>query len=325
MMSEWRVGCIDVWAPEVQETVRAHAPDGFVCTFAAEDHEDDRIRAAEGCDFILGAKVTRRLLAHAPNLRLVQKWGIGIDTIDLEACREAGVPVAITAGANASVVAEFAVMMMLAVYRRLPWADSELRKGNWTKPALRATCRQIRGKHVGIYGFGAIGRMVARKLAGFEAKLFYYDLHRADEAVERALGVTYLDADRLLAESDILTIHTPLTAATRDLINRDSITRMKDGAVVINTARGGIVDEPALHEALRSGKLFGAGLDGFDPEPPLADNPLLDLAEIVVAPHAAGSAFDNVPNVARHAFGNMVRALNGEPLPPTDVIVPQKA
>ena len=320
--SEVRVACIDVWAPEVQEMVRAHAPENFVCSFAKEDDEEDRIRLVRDCDFILGAKITRRLLEHAPSVKLVQRWGIGVDSVDLDACREMKIPVAITTGANASVVAEFAVMMILAVYRRLTFADAELRKGNWVKPILRATCRQVRGKEIGIYGFGAIGRQVARKLSGFDAQVSYFDINRADSSVERSLGVTYRPAEELLERSDVLTIHAPLTPVTRNLINKASIAHMKDGAVVVNTARGGIVNEEDLCDAIESGKLFGAGLDGFEPEPPTADNPLFSLAETVVAPHAAGSAFDNVPNVARHAFGNMMRVLRGEPLPPADVIVP---
>ena len=187
---------------------------------------------------------------------------------------------------------------------------------------MRETCFQITGKTVGLVGFGNIGRMLARRLRGFDANVIYFDARPADEATEQALGVRYVALPELLAQSDILSLHAPLNADTSKMINATSIAAMKDGAVLINTARGGLVDERALFDALVSGKLRGAGLDAFDPEPPARDNPLLTLDQVVVAPHAGGGVFDNIDNVARHTLGNIMRFVRGEPIPPADVIVP---
>jgi D-3-phosphoglycerate dehydrogenase len=150
----------------------------------------------------------------------------------------------------------------------------------------------------------------------------YFDERRADAATETALGASLVPLERLLAESDIVSLHTPLTPQTGKMINAASIAKMKDGAVLINTARGELVDERALYDALVAGKLRGAGLDAFDPEPPGKDNPLLTLDQVIATPHTGGAVFDNVENVARHAIGNILRFLRGEALAPADVIVP---
>jgi D-3-phosphoglycerate dehydrogenase len=164
--------------------------------------------------------------------------------------------------------------------------------------------------------------MVAHRLRGFDANIVYFDLNRADRVTERALRAKYVAFDELLARSDILSIHTPLTNRTRHLIGREAIAKMKDGAVIINTARGGIVDEEALYESLVSGKLRGAGLDSFEVEPLSPDSPLAKLDQVVLTPHAGGGVFDNVENVAEHALGNIMKFLRGEALSPLDVVVP---
>jgi D-3-phosphoglycerate dehydrogenase len=167
--------------------------------------------------------------------------------------------------------------------------------------------------------------MVARRLAGFDCKVVYYDVNRADHITERALNARWVPLEELIAKSDILSVHVPLTKHTANIIDAAAIARMKDGAIIINTARGGIVDEAALVDALVSGKLRGAGIDTFAEEPPPKDHPLLALENVVVTPHAGGGVFDNVDNVAKHAIGNMLKVLNGAPLAVQDVIVPVRA
>jgi phosphoglycerate dehydrogenase-like enzyme len=187
---------------------------------------------------------------------------------------------------------------------------------------MREIGYQIAGKTVGLLGFGNIGRMVAQRLRGFEPTILYYDAKRADSDTEARLNARYVPLDRLLAESDILSLHAPFVPETAKIINAGSIAKMKTGAVLINTARGELVDEKALHDALVSGKLRGAGLDAFDPEPPLPDNLLLKLDQVLVTPHTGGAVFDNVENVARHAIGNILRFLRGEPIAPADIVIP---
>jgi D-3-phosphoglycerate dehydrogenase len=265
------------------------------------------------------------MLAHAKQLRMIEKWGIGVDRIDVDTVRRMGIPLAITAGSNAGPVAELAVALMLGVYRRLAQVDAALRRGVWLKSEMRELGYQIAGKTVGLVGFGNIGRKVAQRLRGFECRVLYYDARRADETIEAGAAVTFVPFERLLAESDIVSLHAPYIASAGKMIDAAAITKMKDGAVLINTARGELVDEKALFEALASGKLRGAGLDAFDPEPPRKDNPLFTLDQVIATPHTGGAVFDNVENVARHAVGNILKFLRNEPLSPADVIVPGRA
>ena len=260
----------------------------------------------------------------APGLRLIQKWGIGVDKIDLGAARARGIPVAITAGANAIPVAEFTLLLMLAVLRRLPYREAQLRDGEWNRARgdTRLQARQLRGKLVALVGLGAIGRQVAKRLQAFDTEVRYFDIRRPTPAEEQSLGVRFQELDALLPEADIVSLHVPYTPATRRMLSRERIARLRPGAIVINTARGEVVDEVALAEALVAGHLGGAGLDVFGGEPPAPDHPLLavQVPGLVLAPHVAGSVFDNVANVARHAFRNIQRVLDGQPLPPADLV-----
>lgn len=321
----YEVSCLDVFAPSVRDVIQRSLPPDFKINFANTYDAREQLDLVTDADFLLvgGAPLTGDMIRQAKRLRFIQKWGIGVDKIDLGAAEEAGIPVGITAGTNAGPVAELAVGLMLAVYRRIPFIDKNLRQGKWLKSEVRSWCYQIQGKTVGLLGFGAISRMVARRLLGFDAKIIYHDLARADSATESALHATYVSLDELLAQSDILSIHTPLTEGTRHLIDKNAIRKMKDNAVLINTARGGIVDEAALYDALVSGKLLGAGLDSFETEPATTENKLLTLDQVVLTPHAGGGVFDNVEPVARHALGNMVKFLKGEALRPQDTILPR--
>lgn len=317
------VACLDVWAPAVREVVRRVAPAELELHFAQSYDEAEQFALAEQAEVILAgwAAVTAPMLARAKKLRFIEKWGIGVDRIDVAEARRLGIPLAITAGSNAGPVAELAVGLMLGVYRRLAQVDAALRRGQWLKAEMRELGYQIAGKTVGLYGFGNIGRMVARRLRGFDCRILYYDARRASPAIEAELAAQFVGVDTLLGQSDILSLHAPFVPETAKIIGAASIAKMKAGAVLINTARGELVDEKALYEALAAGKLRGAGLDAFDPEPPSPDNPLLKLDHVLVTPHTGGAVFDNVENVARHAIGNILRFLRGDALAPQDVIV----
>jgi D-3-phosphoglycerate dehydrogenase len=319
-----RVACLDVWTPGVREAVSRSAPPELDLRFATSYDEAEQFGLIEEAEIVLAgwAAVTEPMLQRARRLRMIQKWGIGVDRIDVEAARRRGIPLSITAGSNAGPVAELAIALILAVYRRLPYVNRAIREGQWPKAEMRESCFQITGKTVGIVGFGAIGRMLARRLRGFDAQVIYHDSRRAETEIERELGAQAVPLADLLARSDIVSLHAPATPETRHLIDAAAFAAMKPGAVLINTARGELVDEAALHAALLSGRIRGAGLDAFDPEPPRPDNPLLALEQVVVTPHAGGGVFDNVENVARHAFGNILRHLRGEPLAPADIVIP---
>ena len=321
------VACIDVWAPAVRDAVRRVAPPELELHFAQSYDEAEQLALVERAEFILAgwAAVTEPMLKHAKKLRMIEKWGIGVDRIDVEAARRMKIPLAITAGSNAGPVAELAVGLMLAVYRRIAYVDRAMRQGKWPKAEMREICYQLAGKTIGLAGFGNIGRMVARRLRGFDARVMYFNARRAEPETETALGASYAPLERILAESDIVSLHVPFIPQTAKMINAASIATMKDGAVLINTARGELVDETALYAALTSGKLRGAGLDAFDPEPTAPDNPLFKLDQVVVTPHTGGAVFDNVENVARHAVGNMLKFLRNEPLSPADIVIPAHA
>jgi D-3-phosphoglycerate dehydrogenase len=318
---------MDVWAPAVRDVVVRAAPPELELCFAASYEPAEQLALTHDADILLPgfAAVTADLLARSPRVRMVHKWGIGIDAIDLDAVRRRGIALAITTGANAGPVAELAIALMLAVYRRIPYVNRALREGRWPTPEMRETCYQITGKTIGLVGFGSIGRMLARRLRGFDAQILYFDTQRADAATELSLRARYAPLAEVLARSDILSLHAPLVPQTARMVNAATIATMKDGAVLINTSRGALVDEQALYEALVSGKLRGAGLDAFDPEPPAVDNPLLGLDQVVVSPHAGGGVFDNVGNVARHAFGNILHFLRGEPIAAADLLIPAGA
>jgi phosphoglycerate dehydrogenase-like enzyme len=318
------VACLDVWDPAVREVVKRVAPAELDLHFASTYDDAEQYDLAEQAEVILAgwAAIPASMLQRARKLRFIEKWGIGVDRIDIASARHLGIPVAITAGSNANAVAEHAVMLMLAVNRRVTQVDRAMRDGIWLKAPMRAVCYQLTGKTVGIYGFGNIGRTVARLVSGFNCRIIYHDAIQADAATEHSMNATFVDFDTLLAESDVLSVHAPLTPKTQKSIGMPQLAKMKSTALLINTARGEIVDEHALFDALSAGRLRGAGLDAFDPEPPSADHPLLTLDQVIATPHTGGAVFDNVENVAQHAIGNILKFLHGEPLAPVDVIVP---
>ena len=323
-MAAYKIACLDVLHPAVQSETRAVAEPDFAIEFAVTSQPAELHRLAAQADFLLigPTLVDAALVEHCHKVRLVQKYGVGLDRIDVEALRRRGIPFAIAAGGNAAPVAELVLALMLAVNRRIVYADRVVRAGGWPRPEMRATCMQLDGKTIGLLGFGAIAQATARRLRGFEVDLVYHSRRRAPTETERALNARYVSFDALIEGSDVLSIHLPLTAETDRLIDAQVLARMKPSAILINSARGAIVDEAALADALRSGRLRGAGLDVFVSEPPRHDDPLLALDNVVVMPHAGGGVFDNVGPVMGHSINNMRKVLAGEPLPAADVIVP---
>jgi len=231
-------------------------------------------------------EVTREVIAAAKELRAIGRAGIGLDNIDLEAARERGIKVLNTPGATTISVAELTLGHMLALARQIPQATASLKAGKWEKKRFMGT--ELHGKTLGIIGIGRIGREVAKRAAAFGMDLVAYDPY-VREAEVRGLGVKLLPLEDLLPYSDWITIHVPLTPETRHLLGEREFRMMKDGVRLINCARGGVVDEKALYEALVSGKVAGAALDVFEEEPP-KDNPLLELDNVIATPHLGASA-----------------------------------
>ncbi|WP_135466114.1 2-hydroxyacid dehydrogenase [Crenalkalicoccus roseus] len=249
----------------------------------------------------------------ARRLRLYQLLSAGYDNCDIEAARRAGVPICNNGGANATAVAEHAMMLMLAVCRRLVWQHESVVAGRWRGNAPgQAGLFELRGRTLGIVGLGTIGRKVARLANAFGMQVIYFDIRRLTEAEEDALNVRFRLLREVLRAADILSLHVPLTPATRHMIGAAELALMKPGAFLVNTCRGPVVDEAALVAALEGGGLAGAGLDVFDQEPTPPDNPLLRLRNVVLTPHLAGPTADNQHARFRNAFDNCQRVARGE-------------
>jgi phosphoglycerate dehydrogenase-like enzyme len=249
----------------------------------------------------------------APRLRLVQLFSAGYNHVDLDAARHASVLVANNGGANSRAVAEQTIMLMLAVYRRLPWQHANTAGGRWRGNQPTPTFYELQNKTLGIIGLGTIGKRVARIAnGGFDMNVQYSDIARMAEHEEDALRVRYRLLPELLATSDIVTLHVPLTRLTRRMISTRELGWMQPHAVLINCSRGPVIDFPALHEALVSGKIAGAGLDVFPTEPPSPSEPVLSLDNVVVTPHLAGASLETRVKQTRNAFDNVLRMTRGE-------------
>jgi D-3-phosphoglycerate dehydrogenase / 2-oxoglutarate reductase len=315
--------CADMLPPAMRELVAGRKPEGLDLVFVKTSEEEEKVAKAREADYILcsWAPVSSRMIEAAPKLKLIQKYGIGVDKIDLKAAALRGIPVGIAAGANAVAVAETAITLMLAAYKQLCVAHNSLRAGQWLKWELRTGCHELWQKTVGLIGGGNIGRAVAKRLShGFECRVLYYDILRLPQETETAMGMTYMPMEDILRQADIVSLHVPLTSETRGLIGAKAFALMKPAAVLINTSRGGVVDEPALIEALQKKTIAGAGLDVFAKEPPDRDNPLFRMENVVVTPHNGGGTVDTAKRIVGHAFDNIVKFDRGEPLPEADLV-----
>lgn len=233
-------------------------------------------------------QVNTALLAAAPGLVVVGRLGVGLDNIDLPACRARHIEVIPATGANALAVAEYVIATAMVLLRGAYLSSAEVAAGNWPRPRL-SEGREIGGKTLGLVGFGGIGRLTARLAQALGMHVLAHDpLVAPDDALWARHDVAPRDIDALLAEADVVSLHVPLTDATRALMDPARIARMKPGAVLINTARGGIVNEPALADALREGRLAGAALDVFDREPLPAGSPLAGTPNLILTPHIGG-------------------------------------
>lgn len=234
------------------------------------------------------------IIEQMPNLKMIQRWGAGVDIIAVDTASARGIPVANVAGENSQTVAELTVGLLLAVYRRIVTIDNALRQGQWIKSTIDKSCFMICDKTVGIVGLGRIGRCVASMLLAFGAKVQYYDPNITDDirAFEREHPVRAVSLDELLRTSDIVSLHLPLTPENHYIVSEKEIAEMKDGAVLLNVARGGLVNQAALYAALKSGKLLGAALDCYEQEPLPADSPLLELDNVVLSCHVGGNTAD---------------------------------
>jgi len=274
-----------------------------------------RLPEADGLFTLLTVTVDRSLLEEAPRLRVVSNMAVGVDNVDLDACTARGLPVGHTPGVLTEGTADLTMALLLATARRLPEASRDARQGHWTtwEPAgwLGADLAEAK---LGIVGLGKIGTAVAERAGNFGLELLYNSRTPKPE-VERRLGVTYLPLDELLRQSDFVTLHVPLTAETEGLIDEEALRMMKPTAMLINVARGPVVDSDALHRALREKWIAAAGLDVTDPEPLPPSNPLYDLSNCLIVPHIGSATINTRKRMADLACQNLLAGLAGETLP----------
>jgi len=254
----------------------------------------------------------RECLQKAKKLRYIQIAGVGVDHVDLVAAQELGIAVANVEGANAVGVAEHVVMSALALLRGLIPADAAMKKGEWPFDLWARTSWELAGKTVGIVGMGRTGKEVACRLAPFGVSLLFYARRQLD-LEEKPFNSRQVDLATLLAQSDIVTLHLPLTPETHNLLNKDSLYKMKQGAFLINTSRAGLVDEDALIAAL-NGHLAGASLDVFHQEPPPENHSLRKLSNVILTPHGSGVTVESQGRIAQGVIQNIWRYLNSQPL-----------
>jgi len=310
-------------APVLREQMLKWVPAGFRLEFALQTDQAYHQALLEDADyvFIAGSRLSGYLIEHAPQLKMIQKWGIGVDKIDIAAAKAKGIPVFITSGANALQVAEHTVLLMLSTLRKLTYAQKAMRAQQWVNAELRTTCMQLTGKTVGLFGFGNIAQQVAKQLRGFDVEVIYHSRQRATPALEQEFQARYVDMPTLLSQSDVLSLHAPYKPETFEVINRETLSQMKPTAVLINTARGELINDADLVEALKSERLFGAGIDVFIEEPPPVNHPFFELDNVVMTPHTAASVREVVDRVIEHGFRNIRLFEEGVALDPMDRIV----
>jgi phosphoglycerate dehydrogenase-like enzyme len=297
------------------DVMREVSPAGFDIAVAAAGSPEFRAALPE-TEYLVGlgeASMDDAFYRAAPKLKLVQLLSAGYDRVDIEAARRAHVPVCNNGGANSVAVSEHAILLMLAVCRRLTWLHGNVVAGRWRgNDVANVRLYELHGRTLGIVGLGTIGKKTARLAKAFGMTVQYYDVARLTEDQADALGVRFRLLGELLRTSDIVSLHVPLTPQTKHMIGAAELKLMQKSAYLINTCRGPVVDEKALCTALTDGTIAGAGLDVFDQEPPPADNPLFALDNVILTPHYAGPTWDNQYSRFRNAFDNVQRVARGE-------------
>jgi phosphoglycerate dehydrogenase-like enzyme len=298
----------------VMEIARNLTPPGFELV-VADIGTPEFYEAAPTVEFYLGLarQMGGEFFRSATKLRLVQLLSAGYDHVDIEAARKAKVPVSNNGGANAIAVAEHTIMLMLAVYKRIVRFHNDVVAGKWRAGNPNdSRVYELAGKTLGIVGLGNIGKKVARRAAAFDMKIQYYDIVRLNEDQEDALGARFALFEELLRTSDVLSLHVPLTDGTRRMMGAREFALMKPGAILVNTCRGPVVDEDALHRALTQKQIAGAGLDVFVEEPPKPNHPLFALPNVTLSPHSAGPTWENWTARFRNGFDNIQRVAAGD-------------
>ena len=317
-MAELKVVCFIALDAELRKLVDREALPGMnVISHPLETDEATKSELVKDADFIIvwPGRLSDAVLRAAGKCKLVQLLSAGYDRMNLALAAELGIPVANNGGANSVAVAEHTIMLILACYRRFLIHANRVKAGGWRSTQdLKPDVFEFEGKLLGLIGIGNIARKVAQRARAFDARVQYYDKYqRLSPDEEAQLGITSAPMDELLRTSDVVSIHVPLTRETRGMIGRAQLAMMKPSAMIINTSRGGIIDEPALVDALTAGTISAAGLDVLEHEPPDPAETLLQLDNAIITPHNAGPTLESIPKRAANAFQNIQRVWDGQP------------
>ena len=302
---------------ELRQVVADKALPGMdVVTAPADMDDDEKIELVRDADFIMlfPGKISDRVLQAATKCKLIQLLSAGYDEMNLPLAEDLGIAVANNGGANRVAVAEHTLMLMLATHRRMMFYANNVKAGRWKQEQDRKIdVFELEGKTLGLIGMGNIGRQVARRAAAFDMELQYYDkYHPLTPVDEETMGIKAVDMDTLLQTSDVVSTHVPLTRETYGMIGKRELELMKPTGVVINTSRGGVIEETALAEALISGTIAAAGLDVMEHEPPDPNDPLLQIENLVITPHTAGPTLESIPKRAANGFENIQHVWSGQ-------------
>jgi glyoxylate reductase len=307
----------DPMTKDMKDLLRSQKPAGYELAFWDEQDEADKPKALSRAEYLMATvyRIDGGMIRAAKKARHIQKCGVGLDNIDLHAASLRGIPVSNIPGCNAVCVAELTLLFILSLYRKLPYANARTKQGEWLTWALRPDSYEMKGKTHGLIGMGHVGWETAVRSKAMGTSIVYYDKKPLPADKEHALGARFMELEQVLRESDIVSVHVPLLPSTKGLIGSSAFRIMKPNAVLINVARGGVVDEAALYEALVDGEIKGAAIDVWEQEPVNPAHPLLTLDQVVATPHIGGGTRDTLIHVYRQAFDNVERVEHGlEPL-----------
>ena len=292
------------------EILKSVVPDGFTVETLDELSYDCLLRQAVDADYLLVSgrlPIDEGVLSAAKHLKMIRRTGVGTEMLDLEAIKQHGIPVYVNAGVNAQSVAEHTLTLMLAALKRLPQINAQTHNGVWKKQQVGVTTRELKGKTVGLVGMGNIGRLVAAMLNPFGAKVIYTDIFRQNEEVENNLTLTYFESfEAMLPQCNILSFHCPLTKENTEMLNKETLAKIKQGAIVVNTARGKLINPDDLYEALKSGQLSAAALDTHYDEPLKEGYELAGLDNVILTPHIGGLSYEAFYQMMKDAVQNIV-------------------
>ena len=295
--------------------LKSVVPDGFSVETLEDLSYESLLRQCVDADYLLVSgrlPIDEGVLSAAKHLKMMQRTGVGTEMLDIEAIKRHNIPVYVNAGVNARSVAEHTITLILACLKRLPQINQQVHNGVWKKQQTGVTTHELYGKTVALVGMGNIGRTVAAMLKPFGVRIIYTDVFRQSETVEHDLGIIYFPSfEAMLPEADVLSFHCPLTKDNHGMLNSDTLSMLKPGAIVVNTARGKLVNPDALYDAIRSGHVSAAGLDTHYEEPTREGYKLAELENVILTPHIGGLSFEAFESMMREAMSNIIAYEDG--------------